>query len=278
MKKLSLIQRNDGITLIGLLIAMTVAALLILGITRMYTQTVNSTSVNEQYLRMEQTGSHAITTLSDLLMEVGANLPRDEVCILPLGSNHDSLRIFRNVRGASHTIRIPTENSTLTSVLDAEPFLGVTILDRITPGTTPTFSTLALSDFTGTTSEGTFVEGVDTTNDQLMFATATSLEVSERIYVRDTSYIWHDRASEFIKHLTDGNTQELADNIDTLRVKFFENDGVTETTNWATMRVCSLTVVVVSPVADQNYTLHPDKRRRTRYDRLVLLRNRSYQN
>ncbi len=251
------VERSEqGLTLVGLLIALTITAVIITGVVRLLSTSLDSTSENHSRLRMEQIAVRALSAISELIVQAGANLPAAEPS-LSFSGNGDTLYVLRNPKGALFTFKFSVNNKRKVYVEDADPFLGATTVQRIIPPST--ISQLTVSAY----SAGDFISGVDTTNDSLRFSSLESYSAGEQIYLKQKDCIWLDSNTRELKHRILGTDLILAENVDSLQISFFELDG-TATTVWTDIRTCSMRIVV--SMGEKTHAI----------DRRILLRNRAY--
>ncbi|MBD3346014.1 MAG: hypothetical protein GF401_13205 [Chitinivibrionales bacterium] len=234
MKKI--IKSDKGITLLGLLIAVVIGGLVLMGLMRVFIASVNSYSTEEKLIDMKHTSYMTMNKIKEFFMEAGVDLPEDEDVIT---FNGDYVTIKVNRSAAYHAFDAALDTNQA-PVEDARGFIGYQTVWKKTPGQTPEQYSIDISQNTPP-----WEKGVDTTNDAVYLAQSVSFAPDDELYAYKTYSFKHDPSSAKVYMTVDGYEDILADNISEFMIKFYDThkDSKVEKTDWADMRVCSLRVV-----------------------------------
>jgi|GEM_PF-1112770 Tfp pilus assembly protein PilW len=267
------IFNKTGFTLLEIIIGVGISAILILGLTRLFSVTLNSYSLQEQLTEMNQNAKFAIKELSDVLMQAGAdcglvtNMLVKDTIIKAASAPCNSFTIKVNPRGGLYTISKDTTLNTLSAcslkVDNAYSFRladNIGHLSSINHYAAP-FKTYALN-------------GIDSTNNKLCISGGLAVDSffagdglysfsSQRYYLNGTNLCLN----------TDDNV--MAENIDSLKITFMDSTG-TFTTSWSLMKSVGLVVESTTSLPDNRYSNPPwnDHRRRLKLTYQFRLKNK----
>ncbi|MBD3319695.1 MAG: hypothetical protein GF350_01210 [Chitinivibrionales bacterium] len=228
-------QYQKGVTLLGLLLAVVLGGIILLGLMRVFMTSVKSYSAEEKLIEMKRSTNRTINKIKEFFMEAGVDLPEDEDVITFDG---DYVIIKVNRTGAYHCFDEDVDSDQI-PVEDARGFIGYESIWRKTPGDAAAQVTIDISKNTSP-----FEKGIDTTNHVLYLTTTESFVPDDELYAYKTYKFRHDPTTNTVYVTIDGYEDVLAENIEEFFVKFYDThrDAKTEQTDWADMRVCSLFV------------------------------------
>lgn len=264
------LSSEAGLTLIGLLVAVVVSGIFLAGLTSFFSRSTQNYSAQRQLLENQQGAQTTIEELTEALMQAGANIPSVDTAVLLPNTNGDTIHLRVNPNGAEHLFVEGIIAQTI-DVGDAKLFMDESHLVHLHNTYPPVFEDLYV-DTTYTT--GDFVEGVDTVNNKIHLTTTPTFYTRDLLYVKKPLSYYLDYSSNQVKIVdTDGTEEPLADNVDTLRVRFFDSDG-NQTMTWFDAVQCSLSVTVKAPTSSINYSKHSDGKRRLTMKRQFHFRNK----
>lgn len=245
-----------GLTLTELLIALVAGAIVLTGLARFLTFVSRDYSHVESIAELEQNAYHAYNALGGLLMETGAELPQLDTALQVYAA--DSVHAYDNPRGAYYAA---SEQTTVTFLAldDADPFHCESTYTAMHFNYDPTAPWW---------SEET-IDTVDMADDTVHFSGTVDLGIGDILYRRREVKYYRRGSDNTIVADRGGESEVIAENVDSLRMTFFDKDG-NQTTDWAVMKTCSLCVTVYSPHKLRN----GERETRTRCKRLYF-RNRT---
>lgn len=258
-----------GVTLIELIIAISLAFLVITGIVTLIRASTDTFTHCESAIQLREKLFHTLDQVSESIMQAGADLPEKRIAIQKLSNN--SISIIVNQTGGKYTF---PQNTTVSnfpyklSLPNANFFFGVSKIRKISG------STLSTININTNMNSGNFVCGIDTLNDSISFQTNQSFTKGDMIFTEDSSCYFHDNTSKSLIYFYKSTTCTLSSNIEIFSIHFFSTSGNTATT-WDKMQICSLFVQVRSSVPAKGAP--GDGYRRLSSYRKFFLRNKSLQ-
>lgn len=228
-------KNESGFTLIEIVVAFGISALVLAILTRLLSTSLFTYNLQDQLSEMNQNARYTIKELGDILMQAGADLQlinldsldRDTI-ILP--DNHEAscagFTIKINPRGGIYEISqtISTAICTL-KVFDARKFRHADYLSRV-PGVR---STLGVKTYT--------IESVDTITNAVVFSPPDSFIQGDAI----CSFNYRRYFLSENNLCVDNTSSIIAENIDSLAIVFLDANGLS-TSEWASMRSVDLLV------------------------------------
>ena len=270
--------KNPGFTLIEVMIGLGVSAILVLGLTRLFSATLNSYSLQEQLTEMNQNAKFAIKEISDVLMQAGADcelvtdtLEKDNIIQIDTTapSPCDSFVIKVNPRGGLFIVPQPcTLNTSVAScslqVDKAKAFLFANKLGKIPESNSaPTHSIKTYS-----------LLGVDTVKNKIII---TGGIPKDTFRVGDGLYSFNSQSYYLLgtNLCLNSDTNVMAENIDSLKITFMDSTGAT-TKKWGFMKSVKLIVEATTSLPDNRYSNPPwnDHRRRLKLTYQFSLKNK----
>jgi prepilin-type N-terminal cleavage/methylation domain-containing protein len=271
--------KNRGFTLIEIIIGVGISAILILGLTRLISATLNSYSLQEQLTEMNQNAKFAIKELSDVLMQAGADcqlvgddtLNKDTFFLAASASTCTSFTIKVNPRGGFFIVTPATACKLNTSLANcslqvdnANPFRLADSLGKIPENNSAPSRLIKTYKINGVnlTSNKISVTG-GSVNDSFYIGDGLYSFCSQRYYLKGTNFCLNN------------DTNVMAENIDSFKITFMDSAG-TSTTSWSLMRSVKLVLEATSSVPDNRYVNPPwnDHRRRLKLTYQFRLKNK----
>jgi prepilin-type N-terminal cleavage/methylation domain-containing protein len=262
-----------GFTLIEIMIGLGVSAILILGLTRLYSATLGSYSLQEQLTEMNQNAKFTMKEVSDVLMQAGADcglvtdmLEKDTV-IKAASAPCNSFTIKINPRGGLYTIVKDTVLNTYAACsLKVDNAYSFRLADKI--GHVSSINHFAAPFKTYT------LNGLDSANNKLFVSGGSAVD---SFYVGDGLYSFksHRYYLNGTNLCLDSDNIVMAENIDSLNLTFMDSTGAS-TTSWSLMRSVALVVEATTSVPDNRYVNLPwnDHRRRLKLTYQFRLKNK----
>lgn len=254
----------SGITLLELMVAIVVSSIVIIGLARLFSTTVDHYSMQTQLSELHENTQYAVKYLSDAIMQVGADLPDSGIAIFEQPyAGADSVAVLVNPRGAAHYVERTTTGVKVLAVDDASAFIDrygreLKILRK------PYVRWDAVEEYSfdiAYTSDGAFSGGVDTINDSIAVSKAMDLERGDAIF----AYLIESYYLDSMKLYHDDNV--VAENIDSMAITFYDSTGTTATTEWDDARSAEVCVRGRTSSPIRGYT---DPNEGDAYKRLTL--------
>lgn len=248
-------RSQNGITLVALLVAIALSGILLTSVVTLFVNSTAGYAAEQQRLEMSRNSDIALGTISNLLMQAGADIPKDEPVI---EFNQDSTRdlcLLVNEQGAHCMIRAQHLNTQSLPVDDASRFLGLSVLRFRENDSDPSFSTLAIDTLF---SEGDFMGGIDTVNDSIRLTQTRSYYTGDQLYHYATTRIVADTVARYLAVVSETLEGEkdsvvLADNVKGFGVYFYTEDKFSAS-SWETMVACSLAIGIHAGRATKRHT------------------------
>jgi len=269
-KQIHFHNSHRGFTLVEILVALAISGILLLGLTRLYSITLNSYSLQEQLTEMNQNAKFVVTELSDAIMQAGADcaaintdsLDKDTVIRVFNASNFS---IRTNPRGGLYVftakIMTNTKNLCTLQVIDAKQFKGADSVGKIPkPGSTIKFV------------RKYELKAVDVANNRIFIdsgVTSDSFCIDDAIYAYKNNHYFLNGANLCLND----SASILAENIDSLNVSFYTKAGPA-TTNWQTMWSARVVAEATTSAPDGRYKGYADHKRRLKLTNEFRLKNR----
>ncbi|NLG18756.1 MAG: hypothetical protein GX556_15620 [Fibrobacter sp.] len=259
-------NKNSGFTLVELLVAFGLSGIVLIIITRLFSTAIFSSNTQDMLSEMNQNARYTIRMLGDVLMQAGADLQsmytdidRDTV-IIPDGNAAvcSGFSIKINPRSGMHII--PQNNSTAIcslEVLDARRFLRAKMLQLIPGGK----SNLPIKIYT--------LDKIDTVKNFIYFQPCDLFAAGDAI----CSFVKKRYFLSGTNLCIDSASLVIAENIDSLVIKFLDKDG-NQTSIWTDMRSVDLLVRARTLHPDAKYNGYPDHYRRVTLTYRFRLRNK----
>jgi prepilin-type N-terminal cleavage/methylation domain-containing protein len=261
---------HRGFTLIEIMIALAISGILLIGLPRLYSITLNSYSLQEQLTEMNQNAKFVITELSDVIMQAGADcaaintdsLDKDTI-ITPVSASDFYIRT--NPKGGldtfTTTLTLNTTTSCSLQVIDAKRYNGADSVGKIPkPGSA-----------TGFVRKYKLI-GVNLGNNKICIGGGCAPDVfstSDAIYAFKSNHYYLSGTNLCL----DSNSHILAENIDSLKISFYTKAGA-DTTNWRAMWSARVVVEATTSAPDGRYKGYADHKRRLKLTNEFRLKNR----
>lgn len=243
-----------------------VSGLLVVGVTRFFTDSHRSYNLREKLSERDQNGHYVIRHLEDRLMEAGANLPDSGAILIDAGkSPTDGFSLAINPRGGIQPIYSDLASGFLVPLDDHTGFREASSVLLVPLDKSKPPEILAI----GTSySQGGFVKGLKDgkkAQDTLRLASAKAFKTGDMLY----AYSRHAYLLKDGKLTLQGIV--LAENLDAMDLTF-QDDAGNPTKDWNAMRSARLSVTVRTSEPDLANT--PDVFRKVTMTSEVRLRNR----
>lgn len=270
------LKRQSAFTLIEVLVALAASAILLTVLTRFYKNSYSTYNMQEQITERNQNEYYTIKKLTEIIQQAGSALPDtgwDSVLtIAPSGSWTSSswLVVGNNPRGGSYFMatqapgpgnlnKIPVPIKDSSFFFNGTDTVTYVLVDYADP-------TLATVKARISSIKKDTVLGFDTII--VTPALLSQLDTGAIIYPYNTDSIGLSSNNLVLAGVV------LAENIDSLSVKFYKMDGATLTTDWNSMRSAAFSVRARTAIPDPRYTLTGGYRKIT--DSMnVLMRNKN---
>jgi prepilin-type N-terminal cleavage/methylation domain-containing protein len=262
--------KSGGFTLVELIVAMGVSALVLVFLTRLFSASLSGSTLQEQISDMNQNARYAIRELGDLLMQSGADLQityldtldKDTV-ILPDGGKAACSGFTIKINPYGGILQVPQTNHAAICSLDvndARKYRGASQLQRI-PGIR---SGLPLKVYS--------LVRVDTVVNRIYFSPADSFLAGDAVCPFMKKRFFLNGTNLCI----DNTANIIAENIDSLAIVFLDKNN-SPVSAWRNMRSVSLLVRARTALPDKKYNGFPDHYRRLTLTYKCRMRNRSAQ-
>lgn len=259
-------NNNSGFTLVELLVAFGLSGLVLIIISRLFSTAIFTSNTQDMLSEMNQNARYTIRMLGDVIMQAGAGLQsmyveteRDTV-IIPDGNAAvcSGFSIKINPRGGVHNIpqKITVAICSL-EVSDARNFLRAGMLQRIPGGK----SNLPIKIYT--------LDKIDTVNNFIHFHPCDLFAAGDAI----CSFVKKRYFLSGTNLCIDSANLVLAENIDSLVIKFLDEDG-NQTSVWTDMHSVDLLVRARTSRPDAKYNGYPDHYHRVTLTYRFRLRNK----
>lgn len=265
-------MRANGFSLVGLLVAIVLSGILLIGLTTVFMGTLDRYSYHENFIDMQRNGTTVLDKMTDVITQAGADIPSEEISLVLNGANHDDLTTIENPTGGIYYCQYPQPASTSVFVENAVPFRGFSRVRKLYSGTTVTYTDLTINTSNNT---APFTNGIDSANGRISLTTSEPMNRDDAIYLKKVKRYYLDYTVKALKCSVETSTYLIAENVDSLWIGFYTKNRVA-TTNWPEFSLCSLVVRVMAPKADRNYKVTTDHIRRTVLGKMFLLRNRKF--
>jgi prepilin-type N-terminal cleavage/methylation domain-containing protein len=260
--------RTAGFTLIEVLIGIGISAILILGLTRLLSATLNSYSLQEQLTEMNQNAKFAMKELSDVLMQAGADcqlvsdtLDLDTIISVVSAPPCSSFTIKVNPRGGFFTFTskctLNTSSASCSIQVDnALPFLPANKIGRIPEDSS---ANAVPHRYVKTYT----LKGIDTLNNKVIITGGASGDI---FFAGDGIYSFNSQ-SYYLKGTNlclNSDTNVLAENIDSLKITFMDSAGTTINSSsyiWSPVKSVKLFVDGITSLPDNRYNGYGDHHR-----------------
>lgn len=247
VKKIPVSSGSHGFTLLEILVALVISGLLIIILTRIYSNTVKNYSLQDEIVDMNQNARFVIKEISNILSEAGAdcaiiNRPtpiKDTIIKLSGGGPvYNEFTIKVNPRSGLYSIPYDTTLNTMTTcslmVNDASTFRYADKLARI-PGVGSTDSTIKVYNLIGVNTESNKIcfNGGTSTSETFSAGDAIYSFVNRRYFLNGTDLCLNDTINV------------LAENISVFKIIFYNSSGdsvLTSSPPWKSMRSARLDV------------------------------------
>jgi len=256
------ITSSKGVTLIELLIAIILSSIVILGAFRFFQGIQKNYTVGDQVNVRNQNVQYALNKLSDIISSAGASLDSAVSAITVV--NDSSIIIITNPRGGIYTFPADMASVSYTIPVDNHAgYINAPYIFRHQYNSTVT--EILPIDITYNIA-GTFVKGIDTAQGQdairlspLVGGGGRKMQAGDVICAMDSIKYYLKAGNICI----DADTAVLAENIDSLNIKFLTTVlPRTYTTSWGSMQFASLFVRGRTSQKDPSY---PGGYRRTQF-------------
>jgi prepilin-type N-terminal cleavage/methylation domain-containing protein len=266
-------SNNRGFTLIEVLIGLGVSAILVLGLTRLLTATLNSYSLQDQLTEMNQNAKFAMKEISDVLMQAGADcqlvnsdtLDKDTLIKVTGTQPCTSFTIKINPRGGFYTVTNAFKKTVAKCSVQVDNSWAFRFADKLgkipESNSSPSRSVVVYS-----------LDGIDSAHNKICIT-----GVNDSFYVGDGLYSFCSQRY-YLKGANlclNSDTNVMAENIDSLKITFMDSSG-TSTTSWNLMKSVMLVVEATTSVPDNRYVNPPwnDHRRRLNLTYQFRLKNK----
>jgi prepilin-type N-terminal cleavage/methylation domain-containing protein len=270
-------KSSSGFTLIEVVVAMAVAAMLGVAVVRFYKDSYKAYSVSEQTAERDQNAHFIVNKFVEVLQQAGSSLPDSGWTVLT--KRADTLVVGVNPRGAEQFNSQVASLNNFVAVSDAGVFANTAnvLLNTshvLVDYADPSQGTVKLSIDVAYNDRG-FSRGVkDNANglDSIRVTPAVRLAVGDRIYGYREDYFLLKSGNLIIRpNGVAASEMVLAENIDSLGFTFLDAQG-RSTSSWKNMRSASLLVRARTSKPDPS--LPPPGYRKISLPMNVILRNR----
>jgi len=270
-------SQYTGFTLVEVLVAIAISGLIIIGLTRLFSTAINSYSLQDQLTEMNQNARFTIKELSDVIQQAGANcalintdtLNNDTIIKVSSTASRCTVTVKVNPRGGLYQIPIQTVLNTTTARCSLSVNNGYSFRYADKLGKVPNSSSSSTRQVKIYT-----LDSVNTSTNKIFFHGGSS--TTDTFYVSDGVYSFNIN-KYYLKgdSLCMGNdTNVIAENIDSLKITFLQNNGVTSTTQWNSMWSARITVRATTSLADMKYNEYSDHKHRLLLTYAFRLKNK----
>ncbi len=263
---------NSGWTMVELMTAVVISAIVLLGLTRLFTTTLDHYSMQTRISDLHQNTQYVVRYMSEMVMQIGADMPDSGLAVFEQNAaGDDSLAVRVNPGGGVQYFarHVPTARSL--AVDDARGFVeragrSLTLVKK--PYDRRVAVELLYLD--ESYNAGDFSAGVDTLNDSIRLDRPTAFERNDALY----AFVVESHYLEDSKLHRDDNI--VAEDIDSLAVTFFDSTGVNTTTDWHEAYHAEVCVrgMTASPIRGYTYPDHNDGYKRLTLRMKFKLRNK----
>jgi prepilin-type N-terminal cleavage/methylation domain-containing protein len=268
-------SQNTGFTLIEVLVAIAISGLIIIGLTRMLSTALFTYSLQDQLTEMNQNARFTIKELGDVILQAGANcalinndsLDNDTIIKVSSSASKCTVTVKVNPRGGLYQIPVQTILNDARCSLSVSNGYSFRYADKI--GKLPNSSTSNIRPVKIYT-----LDSVNVRSNRIYFHGGSSTK--DTFYVNDGVYSFTIN-KYYLKgdSLCLGNdTNVIAENIDSLKVTFLQNNGVTTTTQWKNIWSARITVRATTSLADPKYNEYSDHKHRILLTYAFRLKNK----
>jgi prepilin-type N-terminal cleavage/methylation domain-containing protein len=260
-------KNNTGFTLIEVLVALGISSLALIFLTKLFSTSLSSCTLQDQLSEMNQNARYSIKELGDVLIQAGADLQiinvdsldKDTVIIPDNNEAHcTGFTIKVNPRGGIFEIPQTTNTAICTlKVGDARKYRHAGYLARI-PGVR---STQGVKVYT--------IQNLDTVSNMIVFSPPDSFIQGDAV----CSFTYRRYFLNGTDLCVNSESNVLAENIDSLSILFQDKDG-NPTPNWPLMHSVDLLVRARNERPDRRYNEYPDHYRRVTLTYKFRMRNK----
>ncbi len=237
---------RGGWTLVELMTAIVISGIVLLGLARLFTTTLDHYSMQTRISDLHQNTQYTVRYLSDMVMQLGGDMPDSGLAVFEQNSvGDDSLAARVNPSGGVQYFAGHISSSRSLAVDDARGFIdregrSLTLVKKPYDRRVAV-ELLYIDESYGA---GDFSAGVDTINDSIRLD-------------RPTAFARNDALFGFVvenHYLKDGmlyrDDNVIAESIDSLAITFFDSTGVNTTTEWDEARHAEVCVrgITSSPI------------------------------
>lgn len=253
----NLTNDNSGLTLVEIIIAIAISSIILLSVTRLFSTSLNSYNLQDQFSDMNQNAKFTMKELSDILMQAGADMQLvnsdtlDKDTIIIPDSNKavcSGFTIKINPRGGLFDIPQSLAPVCSIQVDDARKFLYANQLACI-----PNMASIAPVKIFS-------LLHCDTNTNYVAFSPQDSFSQDDGI----CSFVYSHYYLKNLNLCLNNDTTVIAENIDSLTVTFIDRSG-NNTSNWKNMRSAKIYVRARTARPDNGYKGYSDH-----YHRVVL--------
>jgi prepilin-type N-terminal cleavage/methylation domain-containing protein len=268
---------NDyGFTLIEVLVAIAVSGFVIIGLGQLFSASIFSYSLQDQLTEMNQNAKFTLKELSDVLQQAGANcelinsdsLDKDTIIRITTTGATCTLSVKINPRGGIYQIPMQTVLNTTVKcslmVLNGYSFLYADKLGKLPNSSTSNTRSVKIYslDSVNISKNIVFFHGGSSIKDTFLSGDGVYSFMVNKYYLKGDSLCLNN------------DTNVIAENIDSLKVIFYKNDGSTITTDWKTMWSTKITVRARTSISDPKYNEYSDHRHRLLLTYSLRLKNK----
>ena len=225
-------EAQRGFTFLEVLVALAASGILLVILVKFYKDSYRTFNIQEQVAERNQNAYFTLGRLTEMLQQAGSGLPDTGFASITslTGSAPDytGLTLITNPRGGVHFVSTRADNATRIPVGDTTSFRSATsiLVDFKDSSAASVLSPIS-----------SFIAGIAANSmDTIVISPAVTIDTGDMIYAWKSNVI-----AVSSRNLSIGGIV-IAENIDSLSFKFFQNDGVTASTAWNTMRSAKLTV------------------------------------
>lgn len=240
-------RSRGGFTLIEVLIAVVVTAILGVVVVRFYRDSYHAYSLQDQLQERDQNAHFVVTRFTEILQQAGSGLPDTGWTVIRSSGGVTTVAV--NPRDATQFVGVNQASSNFIPVSDASLWKGTgnvllnvryVLVDFIDPAA----ATVKLAIDTNYNASG-FSKGIKdnaTGMDSIRVSAPVKLAVGDRVYgYREDQYLLSGTDLVLRPDGLASAQMVLAENIDSLSFKFLDAAGVA-TATWGKMRSANITV------------------------------------
>lgn len=260
-----------GVTLIELLIAIVLSAIVIIGAVNFFRGIQKNYTLADQVNDCNQNVQYAMKKLVEVFEQAGSGLDSSITAITVNGANHNDISMVINPYGGYFTLT------------DDMPATGTHIPAANASGFKKTYycyrhlynsvNTEILHLDTNTGNPAGFSHGIGTNNDSILLIAADSRKMLAGDVICSIDYFRYFLQGTNICIKQDAqDSVVLAENIDTLRITFLKSDMATAATTWQDM--CFTTIFICGRTALPDPKYPGDGYRRTSQHMTVSIKSK----